>query len=75
VVPGPVSRAAAVRSREPGRAATVWAPAAGDTEIEKYFDMTVVLIPADEALREIGSRITSMETIGAMIAARTEQGG
>jgi ADP-ribose pyrophosphatase len=58
-------------------AAPVAAPVAarGDTEIEKYFDMITVLIPADEALREIGSRITSMETIGAMMAARTEQGG
>ena len=46
--------------------------ARGDTEIEKYFDMSVVLLPADDALRAIGTTITSMETIGAMMAARAE---
>ena len=49
--------------------------ASGDTEIEKYFDMSVVLIPAGEALRGIGTIITSMETIGAMMATRAELGG
>lgn len=43
----------------------------GDTEIEKYFDMSVVLIPADEALAGIGTTITSMETVGALMAARS----
>ena len=47
-------------------------PACGDTEIEKYFDMSVVLIPAEDALRGIGTTITSMETIGALMAARSE---
>jgi hypothetical protein len=46
--------------------------ARGDTEIEKYFDMSVVLIPAAEALHEIGTTITSMETVGAMMAARAK---
>ena len=44
----------------------------GDTEIEKYFDMSVVLIPAGQALRGIGTSITSMETVGALMAARAE---
>jgi hypothetical protein len=46
--------------------------ARGDTEIEKYFDMSVALVPAADALRGIGTTITSMETIGAMMAARSE---
>jgi ADP-ribose pyrophosphatase len=40
----------------------------GDTEIEKYFDMSVVLIPVQDALRGIGTTITSMETVGALMA-------
>ena len=47
-------------------------PARGDTEIEKYFDMSVVLLPVEEALRGIGSTITSMETVGALMTARSE---
>jgi ADP-ribose pyrophosphatase len=50
---------------------TLTGAARGDTEIEKYFDMSVVLIPAAEALAGIGTLITSMETIGALMAART----
>ena len=46
-------------------------PARGDTEIEKYFDMSVVLIPAEDALSGIGTTITSMETVGALMAARS----
>ena len=46
-------------------------PARGDTEIEKYFDMSVVLVPAAEALRGIGTIITSMETIGALMPSAT----
>ncbi len=45
-------------------------PARGDTEIEKYFDMSVVLMPIAQALHSIGDTITSMETIGALMAAR-----
>jgi ADP-ribose pyrophosphatase len=51
---------------------TLTGAARGDTEIEKYFDMSVVLIPAAEALAGIGTLITSMETIGALMAARAE---
>jgi ADP-ribose pyrophosphatase len=47
-------------------------PARLDAEIEKYFDMGVVLLPVHEALTGIGSTITSMETIGALMAARAE---
>jgi ADP-ribose diphosphatase len=47
-------------------------PARLDTEIEKYFDMSVVLLPVAEALNGIGTSITSMETVGALMAARTE---
>jgi ADP-ribose pyrophosphatase len=49
---------------------TLTGAARGDTEIEKYFDMSVMLIPATEALARIGTLITSMETIGALMAAR-----
>ena len=47
-------------------------PAQGDAEIEKYFDMSVALIPADDALCGIGTSIMSMETVGALMATRTE---
>jgi len=50
---------------------TLTGAARGDTEIEKYFDMSVVLVPVAEALAGIGTLITSMETIGALLAART----
>jgi len=46
--------------------------ARGDTEIEKYFDMSVVLLPAGDALCGVGTTISSMETIGALMAARAE---
>jgi ADP-ribose pyrophosphatase len=49
--------------------------ARGDSEIEKYFDMSVVVVPAAEALRSIGTTITSMETIGALMAVRDELPG
>lgn len=45
-------------------------PARGDTEIEKYFDMSIVLMPAQQALQAAGTTITSMETVGALMAAR-----
>jgi hypothetical protein len=34
--------------------------------------MSVVLMPVDQALGGIGSTITSMETVGALMAARAE---
>ena len=47
-------------------------PARLDSEIEKYFDISVVLLPIEQAINGIGSTITSMETVGALMAARTE---
>ena len=47
-------------------------PARGDTEIEKYFDMSIVLMPVEQALRAVGTAITGMETVGALMAARHE---
>jgi ADP-ribose pyrophosphatase len=47
-------------------------PARGDTEIEKYFDMSVVVMPVEQALGGIGMTIKSMETVGALMAARSE---
>jgi ADP-ribose pyrophosphatase len=46
-------------------------PASGDTEIEKYFDMSVVVMPFEQALAALGTSITSMETVGALMASRT----
>jgi ADP-ribose pyrophosphatase len=51
---------------------TAAGPARGDTEIEKYFDMSVVLMLVEQALSGIGTTITSMETVGALMAARSE---
>jgi ADP-ribose pyrophosphatase len=51
---------------------TAAGPAHGDTEIEKYFDMSIVLMPIEQALSGIGSIITGMETVGALMAARSE---
>jgi hypothetical protein len=51
---------------------TTSSPTRGDTEIEKYFDMSVVLMPVEQALSGIGKTITSMETVGALMAARSE---
>jgi ADP-ribose pyrophosphatase len=47
-------------------------PARLDAEIEKYFDISVVLLPVQEALDGIGTIITSMETVGALMAAPTQ---
>jgi ADP-ribose pyrophosphatase len=43
---------------------------AGDTVIEKYFDMTVVEMPLQEAFSEIGKSISGIETAGALMLAR-----
>lgn len=42
-----------------------------DTEIEKYFDMSVIEMPFSDALDAIGDTINSMETVGALMLART----
>jgi ADP-ribose pyrophosphatase len=47
-------------------------PARGDTEIEKYFDMSIVIMPFSEALAAIGDSISGTETVTAlMLAGRT----
>lgn len=45
-------------------------PPVGDTVIEKYFDMSVVDIPVNEAYDAIGSLISGIETVGALLLAR-----
>lgn len=41
----------------------------GDTQIEKYFDMSVVLMPFSAALEAIGDAITGTETVTALMLA------
>jgi ADP-ribose diphosphatase len=41
----------------------------GDTEIERYFDMSIVEMPFEEALVSVGSAITGLETAGALLLA------
>ncbi|WP_203907310.1 NUDIX domain-containing protein [Rhizocola hellebori] len=46
--------------------------AQGDTEIEKYFDMSTVHMPFSEALAQIGKQIDGLETAGALLLARNK---
>ena len=48
---------------------TISGPATGDTEIEKYFDMSVVVIPLSKALATIGTDIYGTETVTALMLA------
>jgi ADP-ribose pyrophosphatase len=48
---------------------TISGPATGDTEIEKYFDMSVVRVPLAEAVAEIGAGINGTETVTALMLA------
>jgi ADP-ribose pyrophosphatase len=48
--------------------------ASGDTEIEKYFDMSIVELPIRTALGLIGREISGIETIGALMMARAQIG-
>lgn len=50
-------------------------PAQGDTEIEKYFDMSVVEMPFEEALSAVGRTIHGLETLGALLLARQQLAG
>lgn len=43
--------------------------AQGDTEIEKYFDMSTVEMPFADALMEVGRTIHGIETAGALLLA------
>ncbi len=45
------------------------AQASGDTEIEKYFDMSIVEMPFDEAFANIGREINGLETAAALLLA------
>jgi ADP-ribose pyrophosphatase len=45
--------------------------ASGDAEIEKYFDMSITELPASKAYELIGSEISGIETIGALMMARS----
>lgn len=46
----------------------IWGgPATGDTEIEKYFDMSIVEVPLIQALNAVGSTIHGIETAGALM--------
>lgn len=41
-----------------------------DTEIEAYFDMSVLTIPAADVFQRLGAEIEGMETAGALMLAR-----
>lgn len=47
-------------------------PAQGDTEIEKYFAMSTVTMPFDEALSQVGTTIHGLETVGALLLAQQQ---
>lgn len=44
--------------------------AEGDTEIEKYFDMSVVHMPFSDAVGQIGKTIHGLETVAALMLAQ-----
>jgi hypothetical protein len=46
--------------------------AAGDTEIEKYFDMSVELRENPEVLSAVGNEVIGTETITALMLAQRE---
>lgn len=52
------------------RPVTASGPAVGDTEIEKYFDMSIVEMPLNQALDGMGRTIHGIETAGALMLAR-----
>ncbi len=45
-------------------------PAGGDTEIEKYFDMSVIVMSPTAALEAIGGQISGTETVTALMLAQ-----
>jgi ADP-ribose pyrophosphatase len=45
-------------------------PARGDAEIEKYFDMSIVVMPFEAALKAVGDSISGTETVTALMPAR-----
>lgn len=46
--------------------------ALGDTEIEKYFDMSIVESPLEQVLDEVGRSIHGIETAGALMLASNQ---
>jgi ADP-ribose pyrophosphatase len=44
-------------------------PPRGDSEIEKYFDMSVVVMPFGEAVKAVGDAISGTETVTALLLA------
>ena len=40
--------------------------------LDEYFDMSIVLMPVEQALQAVGTTITSMETVGALMVARPD---
>jgi ADP-ribose pyrophosphatase len=50
-------------------------PPAGDTVIEKYFDMSVIEISLSQAFDAIGGTINGIETAGALMLARKDLHG
>ena len=63
-----------VHPRLPGGAGRGPGPPRGDTEIEKYFDMSVVVMPFEAALAAIGDTISGTETVTALMLARRALG-
>jgi hypothetical protein len=45
--------------------------ARGDTEIEKYFGTSAVVIQVEDALSGVGTTIASIETVGGLMAVRS----
>jgi ADP-ribose pyrophosphatase len=43
-----------------------------DTEIERYFDMSVIELSFDEAVREVGGTVDGLETVAALFLARSK---
>jgi 8-oxo-dGTP pyrophosphatase MutT (NUDIX family) len=43
-----------------------------DTEIERYFDMSTIELSFDEAIREVGGSVDGLETVAALLLARTK---
>lgn len=48
--------------------------AQGDTEIERYFDMSVQEMPLDQAIAAIGDQLIGLETVGALLLAKAYTG-
>lgn len=43
-----------------------------DTEIERYFDMSIIELAFDEAIREVGDTVDGLETVAALLLARSK---